>query len=167
MDCNSTILCSFGFQLKLTKFCLSSVKRSTLTPGWVGIHGMYRSISSLADFICHGSFHFSFIKFEESGRNKFKLLISVNHHFTPPLITSYLSRIHYELQLHPSSTKSGFFWTFRKKLKAEKTQGNFLQNSSLFSKNSRFCQLNLTIFAIQKILLEWSNFPPQLLGCKF
>ena len=40
-----------------------------------------------------------------------------------------------------------------KKLKAEKTQGNFLKNSSLFLKNSRFCQLNLIIFEIQKIIL--------------
>ena len=37
-----------------------------------------------------------------------------------------------------------------KKLKAEKTQGNFLKNSSLFLKNSRFCQLILIIFETKK-----------------
>ena len=38
----------------------------------------------------------------------------------------------------------------QKILKDEKTQGNFQINSSSFSKNSRFCQFDLIIFAIQK-----------------
>ena len=55
-----------------------------------------------------------------------------------------------------------------KNSRLKKTHGNFLKNSSLFSKNSKFCQLNLIIFEIQKIiLLKWSNFSPQLLSCKF
>ena len=56
----------------------------------------------------------------------------------------------------------------QKNSRLKKTQGNFLKNSSLFSKNSRFCQLNLIIFAIHKIItLKWSNFSIQLLSCKF
>ena len=58
--------------------------------------------------------------------------------------------------------------TFRKNSRLKKTQGNFLKNSSLFLKNSRFCQLDLIIFAIQKIIaLKWSNSSTQLLICKF